>query len=80
MADCPSCGEPYTAHIEVESGDRLVDTFPAPPYSTFKRYGRICVDPESIQRAQGSTNHELGVYLHTWSDVMGTTGPHVDTM
>ena len=75
MSDCPSCGQRYTLKFTVHSGDRHADTFPAPPYSTFKRYARVCVDPEDRQVAQGSTRQGMTVHLHRWADLAATADP-----
>jgi len=79
MADCPACGEPFAKEAKVESGDSHRDTFPAPPYSMFKQYIRICADPDDIGHAVGSSHQPVTVYLHTWRDVAQGGDPSLRT-
>lgn len=64
MADCPECGETYTTHFAVQSGDRLRDAFPAPPYTTFKRYKRVCSKVEDARPADAGRESGIDIYLH----------------
>lgn len=75
MSECPACGSPYSGLMTVKSGDRLMDTFPAPPYTTFKKYARICADPEDIAYAAGTADRGVDVYFHTYTDITDTVGP-----
>jgi predicted nucleic-acid-binding Zn-ribbon protein len=75
MNGCPACGLDYSAHTVVKSGDTFSDHLPAPPYTFFKKYARMCVDPETYQRAAGATHTSLDLYFHTLSDLQGDQQP-----
>lgn len=77
MTECPACGGKYSAHTEIRSGDRHQDVFPAPPYTTFKKYARVCVDPEDYQYSKGGSYHPVNVYLHTMTDLRSDAPPPV---
>lgn len=79
MAECPACGREYSAHTVVESGDQYNDHFPAPPYTTVKKYARICVDPDDLERATGTSAEEIGVYFHTYADLAHGPDPSLRT-
>lgn len=69
MAQCPACGVDYSAHTTVQSGDQFGDHLPSPPYTFFKQYARVCVDPEDYEHAAGGSSYPVGVYFHTLDDM-----------
>jgi len=75
MSECPACGLDYSAHTLVRSGDTFADHLPAPPYTFFKQYARMCVDPETYRRASASSHVSLELYFHTLTDLQGDQPP-----
>jgi len=75
MSECPACGLDYAAHTVVKSGDTFADHLPAPPYTFFKKYARMCVDPETYQRAGGASHVSLDLYFHRLADLQGNQPP-----